>query len=202
MATRTTKRDLAELASGNPRKKYRRAKECVAIARTHPRQLYPYLGFFVDLMRNDNNILKWTAIDVVGYLSQVNTGRQVRQCLTCLSAFLSGGKLISANHAIGALSHVALARPKYQDRITQELLSVECYSYETDECRNIVLGKVIDAFGSLLDHVYANVQVLGFVSRQLKNSRAGTRKKAERFLRSVERATGGGRRADSGLRFS
>ncbi len=190
MTTRTIKADLAELSSERPSVKYRRAKQCVAIAREHPRQLYPYLGYFVDLMKSDNNILKWTAIDVVGYLSQVDTGAQIRRCLECLSDFLSGGKLITANHAIGALSHVAHARPRYQDRVTQELLNVECYSYETDECRNIVLGKVIEAFGLAFDRVKENSQVLAFVGRQMKNSRSATRKKAEKFLRNVEKASG------------
>ena len=189
MTTRTGRKDLAELTSANPRIKYHRAKQCVEMARTRPQKLYSYRGYFADLLKSNNNILQWSAIDVVGYLSRVETGPEVRRCMDCLSAFLSGGKLIAANHAIGALSHVALARPRYTDRVTQELLNVECYSYETEECRNIVLGKVIEAFGQVFDRVRENNQVLAFVGRQLHNGRPATRKKAERFLRNVEKAT-------------
>jgi len=183
MAGRLTSRELAELHSPHPRVKYHRAKECIALARDHPRWLSPYARTFVGLLQDENNILKWTAIDVLGYLSRVDTGRQVRRCMESLAGFLSGGQLITANHAIDAMAHVAMVRPRFRDRITQELLNVECYSFETEECKNIVLGKVIEAFDAMADVVKTNPQVLGFVARQLKNTRPATQRKAERFMK-------------------
>ncbi len=185
MARRTISKHLLELSSANPRVKYHRAKQCATAARKFPARLYPYRRYFFDLLESDNNILKWTAIDVVGYLSRMGRGRQICRCVDRLAGFLSSGHLITANHAIAALTQVALAHPRLQDRVTQELLSAECYTFETDECRNIVMGKVIEAFAVFVDTVRQNTQVLGFVGRQLKNGRAATRKRAEAFIRNV-----------------
>jgi hypothetical protein len=180
-------KDLADLASDSPRIKYGRAKSLLGIAKKNPKQLYPHRRFFVKLLKSENNILKWTAIDIIGYLSSVDAKSRVDVVLNSLAGFLHGGKLITANHAIGALARIALARPALQDRVTAELLSVEHSSYESEECRNIALGKVIEALGLFCNDPTRNKRVLGFVRRQTTNARPATRKKAERFLANLER---------------
>lgn len=189
MKTTITKKQLAELSSDNPRTKYRRAKNLVTVAQKEPRQLAPHLRFFVKLLDSENNILKWIAIDVIGYLASVFKKNRVEQFIEILVDFLRGGKLIAANHATAALSHVALAKPEYQDRITRELLNVQHYAYETEECHNIVLGKVVEAFGSYSGRLNHNNEMLAFVRRQTENSRSATRKKAEKLLKKFAQST-------------
>jgi hypothetical protein len=133
--------------------------------------------------------LKWTAIDIIGCLTSAGKNNRVDRVLKSLSGFLRGGKLITANHAIGALARIALAKPGYRDRITVELLTVEHSSYETEECRNIALGKVIEALGLYCMAAGENKRVMNFVSRQTTNGRPATRKKAEKFLSKLGRPT-------------
>jgi hypothetical protein len=189
MKTTITKKQLAELSSDNPRTKYRRAKSLVTVARKEPRRLSPHLGFFVKLLDSENNVLKWAAIDVIGSLASVVMKNRVDQFIEVLVDFLRGGKLIAANHAIAALSHVALAKPQYQDRITRELLNVQHYTYETEECHNIVLGKVVEALGSYSGRLNPNNEMLAFVRHQTENSRSATRKKAEKLLKRFAHST-------------
>lgn len=106
--------------------------------------------------------------------------------LNVLIGLLQDGKLITANYVISALSHIALVKPEYQHRVVQELLKVEHYNYDTTECRNIALGKVVQAFGSNLKHSNHDAQVLEFIKRQTMNTRPATRKKAEKLLESIE----------------
>jgi hypothetical protein len=189
MRPRVTAKHLADLASDNPRTKYGRAKSLLAIARKNPESLHPYRRFFLKLLRSENNILKWIAIDILGYLSSVGWRTRVEPLLNDLTGFLHQGKLITANHAIGALAHVALARPAHRDRVTAELLSVEHVSFESEECRNIALGKVIEALGLCWEDAGLNKGVIDFVGRQTTNSRPATRKKAEKFLANLVRST-------------
>jgi hypothetical protein len=188
MKTIVTKRDLSDLSSDNPKVKYRRAKTLVAIAKKNPEQLYPHLAFFVKLLKSENNILKWIAIDIIGYLAKVDKEKQIDKLLGKLYGFLEGGKLITANHAIGALANIALAKPAHQKKITQELLNVERYKYDTKECHNIALGKVIQAMSSYFRLLRPDTRVLEFVSRQTTNTRPATRKKAQKFLNDVEKS--------------
>jgi len=142
--------DYADLLSRDPAVKYGCARRLLGLAREDPAQLYPRLDFFIGLLEGENRILKWTAIDIVGELARVDTAGAIDGLVGRLSELLSAGNMITANHAIAALANIARAKPEHQVRITGELLKVEHYSYDTDECRNIAIGAAILAIGSYL----------------------------------------------------
>ncbi|MEW5816265.1 MAG: hypothetical protein AB1798_12820 [Spirochaetota bacterium] len=65
------------------------------------------------------------------------------------------------------------------------------YVYETDECRNIALGKVILALGTYVLQLKDKSEVIHFIERQTNNSRNATRKKAEQVLRKINKVGSG-----------
>lgn len=67
--------------------------------------------------------------------------------------FLKSGKLITANNAILALSEIARNNPEYLDKIIKELLKIEDYNFETSECKNIAIGKILLALNKLKDQI-------------------------------------------------
>jgi hypothetical protein len=172
-----------DLLSEDPKIKYGCTKKLITIAKNNPAELYPYFDYFVKLLDNENQIIKWTAIDIIGYLSKVDKEKKVDRLIDILFGFLNEGKLITANHAIAALANITLTKPEYQREITDELLRVEHYTYDTEECRNIALGKVILAISSYFDQLKDKKAVIEFVKRQTQNKRNATKKKAEKFLR-------------------
>jgi len=183
MKSSTAKINLADLSSDDPKVKYCCAKNLIAIAKENPARLYPHIDTFVKLLDGDNNVLKWTAIIIIGNLARADKDRKVDQLIGRLIGFLNAGKLITANNATMALAAIAVAKPQYQKQITEELLKVEHYDYDTDECRNIAIGKVIEAIGSYSSQLKDKKAVIEFARRQTKNTRNATRKKAERFLK-------------------
>ena len=182
MKSPTAKINLADLQSDSAEVKYRCAKNLIAIARENPARLYPHIDTFIKLLDGDNNVLKWTAIIIIGNLARVEKEKMVDRLIGRLVGFLNAGKLITANNATMALAGIAIAKPQYQKQITEELLKVEHYDYDTDECRNIAFGKVIEAIGSYSSQLKDKKAVIEFAQRQTKNTRNATRKKAERFL--------------------
>lgn len=174
---------LEELHSTNPRVKYVRAKQLLALSRKNPEALYPHFEFFTSLLKDENNILKWTAIDILGSCASVDDQKRIDALLPKFVRFLKAGKLITANHAISALTDMARAKSDLQPRIVRELLKVGAYTYETDECKNIVIGKVIDAMSALPLSSRQMQNAVAFVEKQRENSRSATRKRAEKFLR-------------------
>lgn len=176
-----------ELSSANPRVKYAAAKELLATAYKNPASLHPHFDFFEKLLDSDNKILRWTAIDILGHLAGLEKGDRTEKLNRRLFGFLRCGNLITANHAISALSDIASAHPRYRLEITRELLKVEHYTFDTEECRNIALGKVILAIGSYYDAKPEQAGVIEFVRRQTRNERNGTARKARAFLKKHAR---------------
>jgi hypothetical protein len=172
-----------ELSSKDPKVKYSASKALLATARSDPSSLYAQADYFVGLLDGDNDILKWTAIDIMGCLARVDTDKRVSALTDRLSSFLSAGKLITANHAISALSEFAVAYPDRRDSIAGELMNVEHCTYDTDECRNIALGKVIEALSPVFNALRDKKAVLEFAERQTHNTRNATAKKAHAFLK-------------------
>jgi hypothetical protein len=177
--------NLKDLGSENPRIKYRCAKKLVALAASDPDKLYPRFDFFMEMLDHENQILKWTAIDVIGHLAKSDKMKNIDRILKRLFGLLNAGKLITAGHAAQALAGIAMVKPKYRGRITNELLKVERYIYDTDECRNIVIGIVIKAIAPFYTELKDKKAVIEFAKRQLKNRRHATRKKAEQFLKKA-----------------
>jgi len=176
------KPDFADLLAENPKIKYGCAKDILAFAKENPAGIYPDLKFFIKLLDNENKILRWTAIDLIGALARVDNAKEVDKLINRLFGLLHTGNMITANHAINALADIASAEPEYQEEITEELLKVESYDYDTAECRNICIGKVILAIGKYFDNLEDKEATLEFAKRQTKNTRNATRKKAEKFL--------------------
>jgi len=181
------KLNLTHLFSKDPRVKYGCSKLLLGIAREEPAEIYPNLDFFVKLLDSENKILKWTAIDVIGALAKVDNAKAIDKLIGRLFGLLNDGNMITAQHAITALTDIALAKPEYQAEITDEFLKVEQYNYDTDECRNISIGKVILAIGTYYNNLEDKEATIKFVKRQTKNTRNATRKKAEQFLEKYHR---------------
>ncbi|HEX7320319.1 MAG TPA: hypothetical protein VF399_08180 [bacterium] len=188
---KTTSWDLKDLSSSDPKIKYGCAKALVATARENPRRLYPHIEFFIDLLDSENQILKWTAIDIVGCLIKADKEKKAGRLLGRLCGFLNAGKLITAGHAVSALAEIAQVKCEYRGRITRKLLKVEHYDYDTVECRNIALGKVILALETFYDDLGMKEKQAAreFVKRQTTNSRHATGKKAEEFLKKINKKT-------------
>ncbi|MBI4303965.1 MAG: hypothetical protein HY665_06480 [Chloroflexi bacterium] len=179
--------DFVDLSSSNPKLKYGCARNLLAIAKDSPAELYPHIDDLAKLLGGGNRILKWTAIDIVGLLSKVDTEQKIDKIMGKLFKLLNRGNMITANHAIVALANIALTKPEYQGNVTRELLAVERYNYETVECHNIVLGKAILAIGVYFDRLEDKRMVTDFVERQTNNTRSATRKKAEQFLKKLNK---------------
>lgn len=177
--------NLADLFSKEPKVKFACAKRLLQISKDNPRSIYSDFDFFVGLLESDNNIIKWTAIDIIGNLAKVDHENKVDKQVKKLTEFLNSGKLITANHAIGALSQIALTKPEYLENFVKEVLKVEKYTYDTDECRNIAIGKVILALENHISEIKNRKDVIKFLQRQTKNTRHATAKKAEKLLAKI-----------------
>lgn len=174
---------IENLSSKNATLKYQSSKALISLSEKEPQKIYPYFDSFVRLFENENNILKWTGIIIIGELSKVDKEHKIKKILPQLYSLLNTGKMITAGNTCHTLGKIALNSPGFANKITNELLKVEKYKYDTDECGHIANGHVIEAFNSYLEK--PDKKVMDFIRRQTKNPRSATAKKAEKYLKKI-----------------
>lgn len=174
---------LEGAVSANKRVKNASAKCLREVSRTNPKTLYHEFDFFVKLINGDDTILKWNAIEVLSNLTEVDTDNKFKgKILNKYIALISDESMVTAANTITALGKVALYKPRFRKKITEELVKVDTLHY-SPECRNILVGKALDAFGNYIDEMKNIKEIKALAEKHLKNKRNATSKKAERILR-------------------
>ena len=171
------------VSSDNKRLKNAAAKTAKIISDHQPDMLYPHFDFFAALLAKDDTILKWTALDVIGNLAFVDIQNKInKRVIDKLFVLLSDESMITAGHSVDNLGKIAIAKPRFRQPISAALLKVGSTKRD-DECRNILIGKVILSLSLYVEYVKDRNKILKFVKKQLNNSRAATRNKAAAFLK-------------------
>jgi len=174
---------LTGLHSVNPRIRFESAKVLKIISRRKPEMLYAQRELFVNLLDSENNILKWNAMDIIANLTTIDSHNEFDRLFKKFYGLLYEGSLITAGHVVDNSGKIALSKPKLQEEITKELLKVEKIPLPTKECRNIIIGKTINALQLYYDKIKDKEAVISFVKRQLNNPRNATKAKAEKFVK-------------------
>ncbi len=178
---------LHGISSSNPRIKFRSAKILRTVSERNPRMLYSDWKFFAKLLDSENKLLKWNAMDIIANLTQVDSNSRFNVLLKKFYGYLYERSLITAGHVVDNSGTIALAKPELQDQITKELLKVEEIPLPTEECRNILIGKTIQAFDVYYNRTNDKDEIVSFIKRQLNNTRKATKTKAEKFLKKLKR---------------
>jgi hypothetical protein len=90
--------------------------------------------------------------------------------------------MVTAANTISALGKVALNKPRLRKKITEELVKVDTL-HHSPECRNILAGKAIEAFGLYIAEVKDKKEIIIFAEKNLKNRRNATGIKAGKLLK-------------------
>jgi hypothetical protein len=174
------------LGSPGATAKFKCARILKTLSGNRPEMLYPYFDFFMSLTEDSNSIVKWNAIDIIAGLCAVDSDGKFPGVFEKFYGLLSAGELITAAHVVENSGRIANARPELLDKIADELLKVEAVPLPTEECRNILRGKAIEALGECFGRVKNRDEVVAFVKKQLGNPRPATRKKAAVFLKKYK----------------
>lgn len=179
-----------KLESPDIKGKYAFVRALLVAGKENPKALYPYLAKIIGMLDSKNTIVTWAAIELLGNLIGVDKDHKIKALLPRLYMYLNTGGMITANHAVAALSEIAKVELGFQDEIIGELLKTEGYEYDTDECRNIVYGTIIKGMNTcypVIREEKTKKKVFEFIRKQQGNTRNATKKKAEAFLKKYSR---------------
>jgi hypothetical protein len=182
---------LAELSSDGARVRLSASKALRDLSEGAPELIYPHFDLFAGMLRNQNSVLRWNAIRLLGNLARVDAEGRLDRVIDEYLAPIRGPHLIDAANTMRGAAAIGAAKPHLADRIARHILKVEHADYGTPECTNVAIGHAIDALNRIYPGVTARRPVQLFASRQRENTRSATRKKAERFLRRWPMAAAG-----------
>ena len=166
--------------------KYGCSKILQIISEKAPDLLYPQFDFFVSLLDSENNVFKWTSIFILGKLTAVDQENRFDAIFEKFFALLADSVMITAGNVVRAAAEIIKNKPALRPKIIEVLLKVESATYQTEECRNVVLSHAIDTFTKIFPLIENKAPVIRLVKNQLNNPRNGTRKRAEKFLRKFK----------------
>lgn len=168
--------------------RFQAGKILTVTAEKDPRRVYPYFDAVAKLLEGECKIVRWNAMQILARLACVDKQRKIDAILDKYLAFIRGDNLISAANAIGGTGRIGLARPDLLDRIIPAILGVEQAAYETDECRNVATGHVLDVLAALGPQVCSQPEVAAFIQRQRKNTRSSVARKATQIAANLSSA--------------
>ena len=170
------------LESKTARIKYGCDKVLRILSETQPELVYPSMDFFLQNLDHEDSFLRWGAIAIVANLAAVDIENKFEPYFEKYFALIPGPTLAGAANTIKASVAIVAAKTDLADRIAQEILKVENATYKTAHCRDMAIGYAVVAFGEFY-HLLQNKGVVeAFAKRALKNKRAATHKKAEKFI--------------------
>jgi hypothetical protein len=180
---------LAGLQADKARIKFGSLKVLRILSEKHPAIIYPCFDQFAKLLDNENQILKWGAIIIMGNLAAVDTGHRIDALLDRYLQPVTGPALITAANTIVGAAKVALAKPYLANKVVDALLQVEKAKYQTPECRNVALGHVLKALDLIFEQIHDRQPMVDFAKRQLRNRRHSVRQRARSFLKKHDAST-------------
>lgn len=172
---------IAGITSDRPQIKYQSGKTLIILSEQNPGTLYPQWSHLVDLLGSENTFMKSIGIRIVSNLTRVDTKNKFDRIFNKFYGLLNDDSMVTAANLVDHSGMIAKAKPKLQSRITNRLLGIDKTDHGS-ECKNIIKGKAIVAFGEYFEEAKNKKKIIEFVKGQLRNRRPATRKKAQRFL--------------------
>jgi hypothetical protein len=180
---------LMEAVGENENKRLKNAalKALWLVSEQQASLLMDHFPIFYQWVEKEDSIVQWNAIRILGNLAEADHHNLINEEVVGELCYLvKYSPLITANHAVVALGKIALGKPAYRDGILAFLAHSDQYKKDTEECNNIMAGKVLLVFQQLTDYLEEHGDVKAYAERQLNCERASTVQKAQRLLKMIE----------------
>jgi hypothetical protein len=177
---------LSELVEGLSGKQERVGYNCLRalllVAEERPELLYPHWQVFVELLASENTYFKLRGANLIAAIIGADTENRFEQIFDQYYDLLDDKSVITASYIAGNSGKIARTKPGLQSRITRRLLSID-ETHHPPECRDLIKGFAVEAFGQYFEESDQKAEILEFVTAQLDSKSPKTRKLAKSFLK-------------------
>jgi hypothetical protein len=183
---------LSMLVEGLSDKQERVGYNCLRalllVAEERPQLVYPHWHVFVGLLASENTYFKLRGANLIAGIIAADTEDRFEQIFDLYYDLLDDKSVITASYIAGNSGPIARAKPGLRGRITRRLLSID-QTHHPLECRDLIKGSAVEAFGQYFEESEHKPEILDFVTAQLESTSPKTRKIAKAFLKKWGAAT-------------
>lgn len=172
----------SELSATDLKTRNNYLKKLFNIASNSPENLYQDLEKISEYFESENKIIKSAGIELVGYLSSVDTEDKIENYIKPLIKYIHSGQLNLSKSAISALALIAQNKTKFRNKIIKEFLKIENDRFNTEYSKSILIRKILEEFKELLPMIKYDERVVDFIMLAKSNNNPSTKKKAEELL--------------------
>jgi hypothetical protein len=177
--------DLIKQDKGNI--KFYSEKVIRKMSETDPIYIYTHFRDIASFIESKNHFIQWGAIQTIANLIKVDTHKYFDTIYDMYFELINSDSMITAANVVGNAWKIIIPRPDLENDITKRLLNILNNTYYIDnkpspECKNILIGHLIDCFGHYYHLSQNRMMIYEFVQKQQQNDRKSTVKKAISFL--------------------
>jgi len=178
--------DFTNLDSDNREELFVFIKKPVKVSEQEPATVYPYFEKIAELLGNDKDAIRWTAMKIIGNLAVVDKDNLIDNYLQFFLDALNKGNMITANNAINALTKIAIAKKQHLDTVVTAFLDIDKFKYELPEYSNVIAGKAITALISLFPFSTQKEEIKKLAELHIKRGRPESLARAEQLLKELD----------------
>lgn len=158
------------------------------LSEEQPQLVYPFFAEIAALIPSGNNFIRWGAIITVANLVRVDDNNHFEAIYADYFDLIDDGSMITAANVVGNAWKIMERYPDRREDITRRMLRVTDNTYFTKgqpspECRNVLIGHVIDCFDRCFETSGTKPLMADFVKSQTANPRKQVALKAATFLK-------------------
>jgi hypothetical protein len=179
------------ISSIKPTIRYGCGKILMDLSEDQPKQLYPYIDFFINLLDSKYRILTWNAIIIIANLTKVDTENKFDVIFEKYYCLLDNDYMVTVANVVGNSGKIALAKPNLTKQIVEKLLTVEHISttpHLSQECKWVIAEQTIKSFDVFFPQIEQKNKVIVFVKKYLNSPRKTLRMESENFLQKWDQS--------------
>lgn len=177
--------EIIETDSGNV--KFYCDKLIQRLSQDHPEIIVPFFDRIASHLKHPNHFIQWGALLTLPNVMALDGGEKFMSVTPTYFELTDGDSMITASNAAKGIVKLIPFHPELEEPIIIHLIHCEDRVYRdktevSPECRNIMIGHVIDLFSQLYASSSHQALIRSFVLRHTNNPRSSTAKKAKVFL--------------------
>ncbi len=153
----------------------------------HPEIIYPFFERIASHLNHPNHFIQWGALLTLPNLIGLDGGEKFMKVTQTYLDLIDGDSMITAGNAAKGFLKLIPYHPELEKTFVTHLIHCEDRVYLdqgaiSPECRNIMIGHVVDLFTQLYATSSQQALIRSFILRHANNPRPGTARKAKAFM--------------------
>ena len=158
---------LLGLKSKNEIFRYNCYKVIFQVSKMHSQMLYPNWDYFFDLLESTNAYHRMAAINIISYLTLVDTRKKIDLVFDQYFQFLDDKSMIFARYLTLSTGIIANNKPYLKEKIVEKLLGIKNAHHEEDR-KDLIKHDIIQYFSQIFEKIKKKNEIISTSTSVIK----------------------------------